>query len=42
MVRLLSNPHVSMLQTALRSTGRLRFPKAEGVQSDEPAGVMPV
>jgi hypothetical protein len=41
MVRLLSKPHVSTLQTSRRSTGTT-VPKAEGVQSYEPAGSMPV
>jgi hypothetical protein len=40
-VRLLSNPHVSTLQTARRSAGT-PVPKAERVQSDEPAGLVPV
>jgi hypothetical protein len=40
-VRLLSNPHVPMSQTARRVKGT-SVPKAEGVQSNEPAGSMPV
>ena len=40
-VRLLSNPHVSTLLTSRRNKGT-SVPKAEGVQSDEPAGALPV
>jgi hypothetical protein len=46
MVRLLSNPHVTAPRAAPRTQGNVGrlpvFHQAEGVQSNEPAGVVPV
>ncbi len=46
MVRLLSNPHVTALRAAPRTQGNVgrlpAFHQAKGVQSNEPAGVVPV